>query len=235
MAGNRVDLAGVESCEIQAMVDRATSGDRIAAALLIDGLAPVLRRRIARVLARRAWRARGRAMRDDLDDLVQDAFAGLFHDRGRALRSWNPGRGLGFVGFVGLLAEREAGMAMRTRKRNPWTEEPMPDDSLSNLRGATANLAVRLEARDQLRQLFERARARLTGSGRRYFEWLVVEGRSIQAVADDTGASAEALYAWRTRLTRLLREIRAELAATEPPKLRACAARRTGAPRRFSS
>ena len=33
------------------------------------------------------------------------------------LRSWDPARGLGFLGFIGLIAEREVGMRMRTMKR----------------------------------------------------------------------------------------------------------------------
>src|SRR5262245_46561893 len=131
MSGPHVELGELASAELQAIVVRATSGDRGAAERLIESLAPVLRRRIARALAR--WRSRGRGARHDLEDLVQQTLAALFADGGRPLRAWDPDRGLGFVGFVGLLAEREVGMTMRTRKRNPWTEEPMALDSLSNL------------------------------------------------------------------------------------------------------
>jgi RNA polymerase sigma-70 factor (ECF subfamily) len=183
------------------------------------------------VLARYNLRNRGTSA--DLEDLVQDTFAGLFSNR--ALGAWDPERGLGLLGFVGLLAEREVGMAMRTRKRNPWSEEPTPHELLSDLGGATPSLAGHIEARDELRRLFARARARLRGPARCYLEWLVLEERSIQAVAEQTGSSTEALYAWRSRLLRLLRALRRELAAAGrdgAPHLRAETARRDRRPAR---
>ncbi|MEO7735895.1 MAG: sigma-70 family RNA polymerase sigma factor, partial [Kofleriaceae bacterium] len=186
--------------------------------VLIGGLVRVVRPRIARVLAKRR-----RGARHDVDDLVQQTMAALFAERGRALRAWQPERGLGFLGFVGLLAEREVGMTLRTRKRNPWTEEPTPADSLSSLGGATAHLARCIEARDELRRVLACLGDRLSAPGRRYLQWLVVEQRSVQTVARETGASPDALYAWRTRLFRLVREIRQELGA--PPE-RAESARR---------
>ena len=194
------------AARIRAIVDDATAGDDAAAARLIDLIAPVVRARIARLLA-----LRGRGGGPELDDLVQDTLASVFEDRGRALRAWDPARGLGFLGFVGLLAEREVGMAMRTRKRNPWTEEPMTGDSLDRLHGATAAPVIRIEARDLLRRLFARARTRLTTAGRGVFQLLVVEDRPVGAVAAETGLSADAIYAWRARLTRLLRDTQREL------------------------
>src|SRR5262245_46392622 len=128
MSERQVELGELASAEVQAIIDRAICGDRGAAEQLIAGLAPILRRRIARALGR--WRSHGRGVHHDLDDLVQQTLAALFDDGGRALRAWNPERGLGFLGFVGLLAEREVGMTMRTRKRNPWAEEPITPDSL---------------------------------------------------------------------------------------------------------
>lgn len=220
------DLTDVGSAEIRAMIERAMAGDRHAAASLVSGLSPVIRRRVARALFRRAVRGRGTPA--DLEDLVQETFARLFHERGRALRAWDPTRGLGFLGFVGMLADREVGMAMRTRHRNPWTEEPTAVDSLASLRGASTSLAHRIEARDQLRRVLDLARARVTGSGRTYLEQLVVRDRPIDEVARETGASRPALYAWRTRLLRLLRQVRRELEVADgAPIQRAGTARRS--------
>jgi len=210
MPGSDVELAVAEVAQIRSVVDRAVSGDRDAAMLLIAGIAPVVRTRIARALRRRRAEARGRRLRHDLEDLVQEAFAALFDDGGRALRAWDPARGLGFLAFVGLLADREVAMVMRTRKRNPWTEDPTAHDAFPAPDDADG-VAVRLEARDQLRRLAAQVAARLDWRGRRYFQLLVVEDRPVRAVAAATGASPEALYAWRSRLTRLAREVLTEL------------------------
>lgn len=212
MGSLRVNLADASHLEIQAIIRRATSGDQRAATELIEALRPVLRRRLGHALALRSSRAHGRGLQPELDDLLQATFEKLFGHQGRALHSWDPERGLGFLGFVGLLAEREVGMRMRTRKRSPWTEEPMAHDAMTKLCGVTPSLAVHLETRDELHRIIERARQRLSGPGLRYFEWLLVEGRSIASVSSQTGASPGALYVWRVRLTHLLREIRTELA-----------------------
>lgn len=223
MVGRHVELGELATAELLAIVDRATSGDRGAAEQLIEGVAPVVRRRIGRALARRC--TGGRAVRHELDDLVQQTLAALFADGGRVLRAWNPGRGLGFLGFVGLIAEREVGMTMRSRRRNPWTEEPTAAEALSNACSLTLDAASRIEARDELRRVIARLRDRLSRPGQSYLQWLVLEDRPVSAVARETGARPEALYAWRSRLLRMLREVRRELGA---PHERAESARRTG-------
>ena len=211
MAGRAFDFSVAGASEIQALIDQAASGDPGAAATLVHGIAPVLRARVARALSRRGGQSRGRVVWQDVEDLVQETFAGLFAGGGRTLRSWDPARGLGFFGFVGFVAEREVGMQMRIRKRNPWTEDPTAKEALTRLEGSTEGLALQIESRDLLRRLFARLRERLTPQGSRYFRLLFLEARSVQAVAEETGASAAALYAWRSRLARLVREVHAEL------------------------
>jgi DNA-directed RNA polymerase specialized sigma24 family protein len=212
MVGGAVDFSVADSSQVQALIDLAAAGDAGAAASLVDGIAPVVRARVARALSRRQSQSRGRILRQDREDLVQETFAGLFDDGARLLRSWDPARGLGFLGFVGLLAEREVGMRMRARKRNPWTEDPTAKDALAHLGGASEGLALQIESRDLLRRIVARLGERLTAQGSRYFELLFLEARSVQAVAKETGASADALYAWRSRLSRLVRAVHAELA-----------------------
>lgn len=206
----RVDLACQDTPAIRAVIERAMTGEADALGVLIEGVTPVVRARVARALARHRVRARGRSTASDVDDLVQDTFAALFVDGGRALRAWDPDRGLPFLGFVGLLAERAVGMAMRTRKRDPWLEEPMAADALAILCDAPGGASY-LEARDELRHLLVRARQRLSGAGWSYLQWLVLENRPVTAIAEETGATADAIYTWRTRIKRLLHEIRGEL------------------------
>lgn len=213
--GGAFEFSVAGAGEIRALVDRVAAGDARAAACLVDGIAPVVRARVARALARRYSQSRGRMLRHDLEDLVQETFAGLFADRCRALRSWDPARGLGFLGFVGLMAEREVGMRMRARKRNPWTEDPTARDALQELHGGSEGLAHHIESRDLLRRVVARLGERLTPRGSRYFRLLFLEARSVQAVAEETGASADAVYAWRSRLSRLVSSVRAEIGVQE--------------------
>lgn len=208
-----IDLAAAGDSQIRTLIERAASGERAASAALVAGIAPALRARVTRTLARRRGQSAGRVLRPDVEDLIQEVFAALFADRCRALRAWDPARGLGFLGFVGLVAEREVGMRMRSRRQNPWTEEPTADDSLQHLGGTADGLALQIESRDLLRRIVDRLRERLTPQGSRYFLWFFVEARSVRAVGEETGVSAEALYAWRSRLARAVREILAELAA----------------------
>lgn len=211
MVGEPLDLSVASDAEVRALIDRAASGDARAAATLVDGVAPLLRARVARALSRRWRQSAGRALVQDTEDMVQETLAGMFANGGRTLRSWDPARGLGFLNFLGLVAERRVSMRMRTRRRNPWTEEPTPVDRLMHLGGMTDDLALQIESRDLLRQIIGRLHQRLGPRGFRYFQWLVLENRSVRTVASETGASEQAIYAWRSRLIRSAREIRAEL------------------------
>jgi RNA polymerase sigma-70 factor (ECF subfamily) len=51
----------------------------------------------------------------------------------------------------------------------------------------------------------------LSPQGRHYFQLLYVESRPVKAVAEETGTSMDALYAWRSRLGKLLRQLHGEL------------------------
>ncbi len=211
MAAKAFDFSAASDPEIQALVARALAGDVVAMQQMIEGIAPVVQVRVARALLRRLSQARGRDLRHDLEDLVQEVFAALFANEGRALRAWNPERGLGFLSFVGFLAEREVGMLMRTRKRNPWTEDPTVDDTLATLGGCSESPENQIHSRDLLHRICERMIERLSPRGRRYFQLLYVDDQPVKVVAEQTGASSDALYAWRSRLGKLLRQLHAEI------------------------
>ncbi len=209
--GSHLDLERLDAAAIQAAVERALAGDAATLDALTRALAPVVQVRVARALLRRAAGARGRNLRADLEDLVQEVFAVLFTGRGRALRAWDPSRGLSFLNFIGFLAEREVGMLMRTSKRNPWTEDPTPSETLQAMQPRSASHQAQLEARDLLEVLCDRLRERLTPQGRLYFQRLYVEERSIESVASEAGTTSGALYAWRARFKTMLRELEAEI------------------------
>lgn len=205
------DLGQASTDEIRGLLDAALSGDAKATQKLVGGITPTIHVRVARAMMRRRAQAKDRTPRQDLEDLVQDVFAALFTRNGRALRAWNPERGLSFLNFVGLLAEREVGMIMRTGKRNPWTEDPTLTDKLVALRGEHASHEDQVASRQVLERISERLRDRLSPPGRHHFQMLYVEDRPVKVVAEQTGTSTAALYAWRSRLGKLLRQLRAEL------------------------
>ncbi|HLL25181.1 MAG TPA: hypothetical protein VK427_23765 [Kofleriaceae bacterium] len=201
-------MPALDASAIYALLERVRMGDGDAGKEVFLEIAPVVRARVTRALRRRG---RGRARSTDVEDLSQETFARLFVGGARALRAWDPARGLPFLGFVGMLTAREVAMALRTRTRDPWFEEPTAADPLSLLCGVDGG-GARLEARDELRHVLARARLRLSGAGWSYLTWLVLEDRPVTAIAVETGATHDAIYMWRTRIKRLLCEIHGELA-----------------------
>lgn len=193
-------------------IEAALKGDAEAMKRLVGRIEPIVRMRAGRALLRRRHEARGRDLRVDTEDFIQDVFAALFAKRGKALRAWDPERGLSFDRFVGFLAEREVNAVLRTGRRSPWTEDPTMDDTLHHLHGTEPSHQARVESRELLRIIADRMTERLSPLGLHYFQRLFIEQRSVAAVAEESGVSTGALYAWRSRLSRTLDSIRAEIA-----------------------
>lgn len=89
------------------------------------------------------------------------------------------------------------------------------DDRLVYLSGQDETTLERIESRDMLERVADRLRERLSPRGREYFRLLYVDNLSVQDTADSTGTTTQALYAWRSRLTKMLRELRNEIEAEE--------------------
>lgn len=199
----------------RALVDAALAGDAAATRRLVRAVLPVIQARIARVLSRRRARS-NRDVRQEVEDLAQEVFAALFADGGRVLRAWDPARGLGLPSFCGLVAEREAASILRSGRRSPWTEDATElddiDRALPNDRGAEARVATR----EQLTLLLERARESLSPRGLELFERLIVAEEPVEKVCADTGMTPDAVYAWRSRLGKLVRKIAQEILSSEP-------------------
>lgn len=194
----------------QQLVEDALGGQTEAMQRLVSELIPTVQARVGALLLRRRGQTRGRPIRQEAEDLVQEVFAALFERQGRALRSWQPERGLSLRGFVGLVAEREAGMILRTGRRNPFTEDPSDDEVLERhqlARTDVLTLGGQVESRDLLRAMRDALQERLSPQGFFFFELLFVEERGVAEVAQATGSSRDAVYAWRSRIMRLAREV----------------------------
>lgn len=201
------------------LVRRAMDGDSRAMRQLVSDLTPVIRAGVGAVLARGQAFGR-RAARQEIEDVTQTVLLALFADRGRVLLQWDPARGRDLPSFVALLARRETVSVLRSRRRSPWTEDPTRLEDLD--REPVSRMGPESEAisRDMLAALTNAVRERLTPRGAELFDLLFLEGRQVDEVCELTGMSADAVYAWKSRLTRQVREILEDLGAppsTIPP------------------
>lgn len=197
------------------LVEEAVKGDSAATRLLVRTLLPVIQVRVARVLVRR----RGDPTRDirvEVEDFSQEVFVSLFADEARLLRAWDPTRGLSLVNFCGLIAERETISRLRSGKRSPFTETATDFDALEREAGPAPDAELRISSKEQLALLSDRLREELTPKGLELFYRLIVEEEAVESVCASTGMSADAVYAWRSRLGKLVRKIVAELSESGP-------------------
>jgi RNA polymerase sigma factor (sigma-70 family) len=200
------------------LVREALGGDQAALTRLVALLTPVIQARVARtLLARRSHLGSDRNVRQEVEDLTQEIFLLLFLKGGQVLRSWEAGRGLSLKNFVGLVSERHVVSFLRSGRRNPWREEPSPAED-PDVAAADRGPEEVTASREQLRLLLEGLRERLSPSGRHLFELLFIQELSLTETMASSGLSADAVYAWRSRLRRLARDLLAELSGKAAPR-----------------
>jgi RNA polymerase sigma-70 factor, ECF subfamily len=193
------------------LVRRALAGEPAAQTQLVALLTPVIQARVARTLwARRSLLRAGRTVREEVEDLSQDTFLALFDRDARVLRRWQPERGLSLENFVGLVAERLTLSFLRSGRRNPQQEirwmddEPEPEAPDSDPEEVVAG-------REQLALLLDRLKEEVSPLGCWLFDLLYIQELSVPEVREATGLSADAVYAWRSRLGRLARKLLTEM------------------------
>jgi RNA polymerase sigma-70 factor (ECF subfamily) len=173
---------------------------------------------VARAVVRSGTaRRQGRDLRQEVEDLVQEVFVALFADDARALRAWDPTRGMSLVNFVGLVAEHQIASLLRSGRRNPWTEEPTVSDALDRSLGAVDAEDERVHSRELLVRVLDRLRAELSPRGMVVFQLLIIEDRGADEVAAQVGMTVDAVYAWRSRFGKLVRRLADEMAPASDP------------------
>ena len=197
------------------LLAKALGGDVAATRTLVRLLMPVVQARVARTLVRRRGGS-GRDARQEVEDLAQEVFAALFADGGKVLRAWDSSRGLSLPSFCGLIAEREAASILRSGRRSPWTETATELDELEKALAEVPDVEVSVSSREQLARLVDRLREALSPRGLELFHRLVVEEEDVESVCASTGMTADAVYAWKSRIGKVLRKLAAEMAASEP-------------------
>jgi RNA polymerase sigma factor (sigma-70 family) len=194
---------------------RALEGDQTALTALVAALTPVVQARVARtLLARRSLLAGGRNIRQEVEDLSQDVFLALFARDARVLRSWESGRGLSLPNFVGLVAERQVLSFLRSGRRNPWKEEASFTENELDAEAPDSGPEEIAASREHLSLLLDRLREELSPLGWQLFDLLFVQELSQAEVQAASGLSADAVYAWRSRLRRLAQKLVAEMSET---------------------
>jgi RNA polymerase sigma-70 factor (ECF subfamily) len=189
-------------------IARALDGDAETMRRLVERLRPVIHAEVGQVLFR-LGAPNGWDPRQECRDLVQEVFVELLAKRGKVLRAWDPHRGSSFEGFVRLVARRHVIGVLRTKRRNPWVNESITSERLDEQDGEQ-RLDRQAEARGQLAALYDRLEQRLDERGMMLFHMLYVEQRAVDEVCEHSGMTREALYAWRSRLKKLLAQLKAE-------------------------
>lgn len=196
---------------LRKQLEHALAGDRAALRALVTELTVVVRCRVARSLLRQRRAAHGRDLRQETSELTQEVVAALFADEQKALRSWDPARGLGLASFVGLLTERELASIFRSRRRNPWTQEPLAPDDLEAVAPRSNDVERNAINRDLVEKLLARLERELSPLGMQIFLAIWRDHKDVSELTKELGMSSEAIWAWRSRIRKRAHSIAADL------------------------
>jgi DNA-directed RNA polymerase specialized sigma24 family protein len=197
---------------LESLLAPALAGDPAAVRAVVTALSPVIQARAVRALVRKG-KSRDRDARQEVADLTQDVLLLLFREDGRVLRAWQPERGLSLLNYVGLVAEREVGHIAKSGRRSPWTLDPAEDAVLDAVPSSDKSPESDLGRRDLFGRLHARLAAELNPRAMELYRLLVIEEVPIPEVCDRTQLSADAVYAWRSRLLKRARQVMVDLQA----------------------
>jgi RNA polymerase sigma-70 factor (ECF subfamily) len=184
---------------------------------LVMALSPIIRASVTREMRRRV--GVHRAVEQETEDMVQTVLLTLFTGESSALAAWDPEhhRGLSLEGFVSFIAARQVDAVLRSRRRNPWTEEAVLGDALDETPISRAGPETVTGSRRMLLLIASRLRARVSPLGMKVFDLLFLQERSPEDVGAALGLRTPAVHTWRSRLTHAAREIVAELEGVPLP------------------
>jgi RNA polymerase sigma-70 factor (ECF subfamily) len=218
-----VSTAGDDSLDL---IHRALAGDRASMDLIVERLYPVIQRQVGATLRKRG--PRGRDVRQELNDMAHAVFVSLFVPDGKALRAWDPGRGIPLEKFVSLLARHQVISLMRGGRTTPWRDEPTDPEALDATAVAAGPLPEEIVAsRENLRLVLDGLREQLSPAGLEMFYRLVVNEETPEQVSAATGKTLDAVYKWRSRLLQIAREVAQTVSeATGPSRISGGTSRR---------
>lgn len=192
------------------LVRRAIAREPDAVHALVRELRPTIQTRVVRALTRN-MRGR-RSAQQEVEDLVQEVFLALFDQDAKALRAWDPSRAV-LPAFVSMIAEHQVASIFRSGRRRPYRDEEDGGIEVDTFTAPGGTESI-VESQELLDALLERLRAELSPKGLELFYALLVDEQPIEDVCAKTGMSRDAVYAWKSRLGKLVRKLGAELTAS---------------------
>lgn len=192
-------------------IDSACRGNGDALTSLVEVLLPVIKVEVVVALQQRSG-ARGRDVRQEVDDFVQDVMLHLLDNGGRVLQDWDPTRGRSLPSFVRMVTRHRVARILEGFRGNPWSTDPVEHEDLEQLRADTSGTFRRLASRDELAHVLEALWARLDARGRELFQLLFVEQRPTTEVCERMEMTPAAVRQWTARLRRKLRKLEEEAA-----------------------
>lgn len=126
----------------------------------------------------------------------------LFDKECAVLRSWDPQGGLSLDNFVGLVAHRHALSVLRSKRRNPYSEEAVDDlDQRASQSSRPDGIVV---AQRTLAQLVARLEQELSPKGLHLFQRIFMDEADVADICEELDMTRDAVYAWRSRLRKRL-------------------------------
>ncbi|HMY17701.1 MAG TPA: sigma-70 family RNA polymerase sigma factor [Polyangium sp.] len=183
------------------LLRRARAGDAKAVHDVVQKIEPWCRVRIAKVLHGAPY-----ASRADVDDILQETLLVFLKTEGGPADRWEPAKG-SFENFAAGKAEHLAlDLRRKRRKEGSWFDaedcesaEPEVDSSRTPER--------QLASRQLLVESLKVCRAEQSPQGKEMLQMLIVDRLGVREVAQMMCMEPAAVYAWRSRLMRRLKEI----------------------------
>lgn len=199
-----------EPDDLRDLIQQALAGQHDSVRALVERLSPVIAKRVAATL----WQRRPKDnVAQEASDMIQEVFVSLFEAQGKALRAWDPARGMSLDSFVGLLAQHQVISLLRNGRTSAWREEPTEAEQLDGFSGGTRNPDAIISSREYLQRLLDRLRDNLSPRGLELFQRIVIDEEAVETLIAETGLTRDALYQWKSRLLRLVRTLSSEIDA----------------------
>ena len=180
------------------LVEQAAAGHPNSRRLLFARLAPTIRARVHAELARK----QSRFLEHEKDDLVQEVWIDLLHDRLQKLRAWDPARGCSLESFVALLTRRRLSMLARKRWLAVRWQCPDVDADAHPARNECSPeiVVAAWSSAARIRQALEGQRS---GHALAVFERIFEQNWSVEETAEHLGVTCQVVYNCNHKIRRL--------------------------------
>lgn len=182
------------------LLARALDGDEAALRILVPRLLRVIAARVRRAFAKRF------AVSEEPNDLVQEVWIALLSQDGKALRAYDPDRGVSLEGFVGLISEREIAtrlIASSAQKRGGRVRHEPIDERTSETGSGTPEQHV--AGHELARRLVAHLEESLPPRGMLVFRYSFTDGLAAEEVAQILGINVQVVYNWQHKIRTISR------------------------------